>query len=268
MMRAIALALNFCVVASNARKVQTDFDRAQDQSVSNGRVRGNVEGSPVDALTSLFLALSPTSTINPAGAETHFQNQRSSVSMQQLADSAQQLRAPLNVKEMPGVSLPFDFFDPLGFCRSGTSEGKIRFYREVEIKHCRVAMLAAVGIPVGENFHPLWGGNIDVPSVQACTAPELQDFWPQFGFLIACLEILSVFTFNSPLGQTPFGSELWSIRSDYDPGNLGFDPLGLMPQGELSSKDMKTKELNNGRLAMIAVIGMVVQELLYGEKLR
>ena len=40
-----------------------------------------------------------------------------------------------------------------------------------------------------------------------------------------------------------------------------FDPLGLKP------KAMQAKEINNGRLAMIAMAGMVVQELVTGNKL-
>ena len=56
-------------------------------------------------------------------------------------------------KTLPGITGPLDFFDPVGFCSSeGVSEGKIRFYREVELKHARVAMLAAFGFPVAEQF--------------------------------------------------------------------------------------------------------------------
>jgi light-harvesting complex I chlorophyll a/b binding protein 1 len=48
---------------------------------------------------------------------------------------------------------------------------------------------------------------------------------------------------------------------------LGFDPLGLKPTDPAELKEMQTKELNNGRLAMIAAAGMIVQELATGEKL-
>ena len=53
----------------------------------------------------------------------------------------------------------------------------VRFLREVELKHCRVAMLAALGFLVGENFHPLFGGAIDVPSYIAFQETPLQTFW-------------------------------------------------------------------------------------------
>ena len=42
---------------------------------------------------------------------------------------------------MPGAG-PFGLFDPLGFTKGGT-EATVRYYREVELKHGRVAMLCA-----------------------------------------------------------------------------------------------------------------------------
>ena len=49
------------------------------------------------------------------------------------------------------------------------------------------------------------------------------------------------------------------VKEDYQPGDLGFS-LG----DDLSSdkgKELLNKELNNGRLAMIASAGMIAQEL-------
>merc|ERR1719174_2913636 len=80
-------------------------------------------------------------------------------------------------KTMPGVSGPIGFFDPVGFC-SQVSEGRLCFFREVEIKHGRVAMLATLGFLVSEAFHPLFGGNIDVPAYIAFQETPLQTFWP------------------------------------------------------------------------------------------
>jgi|ERR1712228_330550 len=159
-----------------------------------------------------------------------------------------------DVRTLPGITAPLGFFDPFGFTE-GASEGKIRFYREVELKHGRVGMLAAVGFLVGENFHPLWGGNIDVPSYLAFQETPLQTFWPAVTFVIAIAEVFSVFSFN-----TPFGGEPWSMRSDHEPGNLGFDPAGLKPAGGAQLLDMQNAELNNGRLAMLAAAGMIFQE--------
>ena len=166
-------------------------------------------------------------------------------------------------KSLAGISGPLGFFDPLGYCsEEGVTEGKIRFYREVELKHARVAMLASLGFLVGEQFHPLFGGSIDVPSYVAFQQTPLQTFWPAVILIISIMEVFSVFTFESPFGGQP-----WAIRKDHAPGDLGFDPLGLKPTSEAELKEMQTKELNNGRLAMFGIAGMVVQELVSGAKL-
>ena len=166
-----------------------------------------------------------------------------------------------DVRQLAGVSSPLGFWDPAGFSQEA-SEGKIRFYREVEIKHGRLAMLSSVGFVVAEQFHPLFGGMVDVPSYVAFQETPLQTFWPAVVLVISVLEVFSVFSFN-----TPFGGEKWSIRSDYENGDLGFDPLGLKPESPAELKEMQTKELNNGRLAMLAIAGMVAQEGVTGAKL-
>merc|ERR1711871_1013333 len=174
-------------------------------------------------------------------------------------------------KELPGVLPPLGFFDPLGFCSAeDITEGKIRFYREVELKHGRVGMLAALGFLVGENFHPLFGGDIDVPAYLAFQQTPLQTFWPAVVLAIAIPEIFSVFSFKTPALFARKGEEggmPWEIRSDFKSGDLGFDPLGLKPTDPEELKQMQTKELQNGRLGMIAAAGMIAQELASNQKL-
>ena len=196
---------------------------------------------------------------------------RAAVRMQEaVAEEAPPTPPPFNgvafAKTLPGITDPLGFFDPIGFCSPDAegkepSEGKIRFYREVELKHCRVAMLAALGFPLAEQFHPLFATD-DAPSFSAFQQTPLQTFWPAVVFAIAIPEIFSVFSFQSPLGNEP-----WTIRTDYEAGNLGFDPLGLKPTDPKEFAEMQTKELNNGRLAMIGIAGMVVQEGISGGKL-
>merc|ERR1719454_2659337 len=172
-------------------------------------------------------------------------------------------------KSLAGITEPLGFFDPLGFCsEEGISEGKIRFYREVELKHCRVAMLAALGFPVAEQFHPLFATD-DAPSYLAFQQTPLQTFWPAVVFAIAIPEIFSVFTFANPASRDPQGSpaQPWTIKEDHTPGDLGFDPLNLKPTDPAELLEMQNKELNNGRLAMIAIAGMVAQEAATGAKL-
>jgi len=162
-----------------------------------------------------------------------------------------------------GVTAPMNFFDPLGFATSApTTGGKLLFYREVELKHGRVAMLASLGFLVGEQFHPLFGGDIDVPSYFAFQQTPLETFWPAVVAAIAIPEVFSVFTF-----QDPAKGETWAMKTDHIPGDLGFDPLGLKPKDPREFTKMQTKELNNGRLAMIAAAGMIAQEYITGQKL-
>merc|ERR1719454_762690 len=157
-------------------------------------------------------------------------------------------------KSLPGVTGPLGFFDPLGFCSADDiTEGKIKFYREVELKHGRVGMLAALGFVVGENFHPLFGGDIDAPAYLAFQQTPLETFWPTVVVAIAIPEIYSVFSFEPVVRRVKSDvvGQTWAIRSDFKSGDLGFDPLGLKPTDPAELKEMQTKELNNGRLAMI-----------------
>merc|ERR1740127_340276 len=109
-----------------------------------------------------------------------------------------------DVRELAGVTEPLGFWDPLGFSE-GKPDGRLRFYCEVESKHARVAMLAALGFVVGEQYHPLFGGGIDTPAYKAFQETPLETFWPYVVFAIALPEISSVFTFVDPNDSKSIG---------------------------------------------------------------
>jgi len=81
-------------------------------------------------------------------------------------------------------------------------------------------------------------------------------------------ELLAIFigiaeTGRAQLGWTP-PSEVEGkqfLNDDYYPGDINFDPLGLKPTDAAEFAEMQTKELQNGRLAMLASMGFIAQEL-------
>jgi light-harvesting complex I chlorophyll a/b binding protein 1 len=179
----------------------------------------------------------------------------------------EQLVAELEV-DKSGVSAPFGFFDPLGFYKDATLKQKKKL-REAELKHGRIAMLATLGIVVVEklNFHPFYGyDNYDMGP--ACNhwqliGSEVPDFWLFLGFVVSSMEMKNIIKGWDPLSESVFaegGPKLAGLRTDVISGDLDFDPLGLCPEESDIFLDLRTRELNNGRLAMIAAIGMLVQE--------
>jgi hypothetical protein len=64
---------------------------------------------------------------------------------------------------LPGSTAPLGEFDPLELTADMTIE-EIKRYRESEVTHGRVAMLATLGYLVGESFHPFFGGVVSGPA--------------------------------------------------------------------------------------------------------
>merc|ERR1712070_1332853 len=157
---------------------------------------------------------------------------------------------------MGGVWDPFNI-------RLGLSPEQAKYFQEAELKHGRVAMLAAAGFFVAEKFHPLFGGAINEPSIVAFQATPLQTFWPVVVAVIGAIEVTSgaIGSFKPP------EDGMWELKDEHRTGDLGFDPLGLMPSSADGLKSMQTKEINNGRLAMLAIAGMVAQEAATGSYL-
>lgn len=125
-----------------------------------------------------------------------------------------------DIKASSGVSAPTGYFDPAGLMENDAQLKAFAYYKEAEIKHGRVAMLAAAGYLVAEKFHPLFGGNIDTPSLIAFQQTPLQTFWPLVVLSIAYVE----FTTSVPTFKDP-EIALWEIKDDHAPGDFGCGSL-------------------------------------------
>jgi len=148
---------------------------------------------------------------------------------------------PFDPAKQPGVTLPLLFWDPLGFCKKGDKES-FRKYRTAEIKHGRVAMLAALGA-VAQHWLRFPGFD-QVPS--GVTAITTVPGAAGFAALV--------------LGSGAVETQLWVDNPNKEPGDFG-DPAGL---GQ-NYKEWRDRELNNGRFAMIAIMGIIVAELVSGK---
>jgi len=149
--------------------------------------------------------------------------------------------------------------------------------REAEVTHGRVSMLAFVGFLVQESgFHPLFnlGGEDIGPAILHLTEVRTQApaFFELLTLLIGAAEIKRALTgwvapkdtWRALDGSLPEDSPWAALEDSYYPGDIGFDPAGLKPASGAEFAEMATKELQHGRLAMIAVAGFVAQELVNG----
>jgi Chlorophyll A-B binding protein len=160
---------------------------------------------------------------------------------------------------LPGAISPLGYFDPLGFCDGRELTGVKRF-REAEVMHGRVAMMAVVGYLIGENT-PTIAYGFDTPTIANNQIPEVPGV-VLFPFFLA-INIAEAFRANKGWVEPGVGP-LFTLREKYYPGDLGFDPLGLKPTNAKDFAEMQSKELSNGRLAMLAVAGMCAQEQING----
>merc|ERR1712019_314753 len=176
--------------------------------------------------------------------------------MKVIVNAKKKAAAAASVDDLPGVVPPWGFFDPVGFA-TDASEGKLLFYREAELKHGRVCMLATVGFAVGERFHPLWGGDKDMPTLFQVQGASILAFWPLAFLVFGGIEKLA--------GDRDTGDG--ELPDGLYPGDLGWDPLDITPKDPEEFRLMQNREILNGRLAMISILGQVSEEFVTGEKL-
>ncbi len=151
----------------------------------------------------------------------------------------------MNGIKIRGSTKPLENFDPLDLSLSNTDE-RILFFREAELKHGRIAMVSSLLIPFLDKMDPnvlgIHGFNHLPDKVQLLIVGHM---------FIA--EFASMFK-----GWEKPWKKLFTLKSDYQPGDLGFK---LSSKSDEEMNILMDKELNNGRLAMIGAFGMIAQQL-------
>jgi light-harvesting complex I chlorophyll a/b binding protein 4 len=145
-------------------------------------------------------------------------------------------------------------FDPLGF----SDWFDIKWLRESELKHGRAAMLATVGFVV-QQF-------VTIPGY---THVDDSNLGPSVVGTSAMLQIvlgMGFLEFWSNKGNVTM--ETMFSDPNRVPGDLGFDPMGMSKNKSPEEKEkLQLQELKNGRLAMLAIGGMIHHNWVTGDPL-
>merc|ERR1711998_440975 len=172
--------------------------------------------------------------------------------------------------------LPGDVgFDPLGLANFDLNLGSaldkkrsaafvLRDYRDAELKHGRLAMLAAVAWPLQEKLNPILAAKFHLPNLVAETgglSPSVlnggleQSTIP--GTVIAFAALISLIEAQGLRLKEQQGG-------DWVPGDLGWRAINNVPKGSEQFFSLQSGEIWNGRIAMLAVLAYVTQEAVTG----
>merc|ERR1719320_1962799 len=152
-----------------------------------------------------------------------------------------------------GVQEPVGFWDPAGFTTDGDAEVFAR-RRQVELKHGRICMLATMGYITPEItgkfpgfLSPSAGLQFEeIPNGLAAISKVPGAGWVQIAAYCAFCELSADQSAGTPGASGDFG---WKLLTSDDPEVL---------------KQKLSAEIANGRLAMVAIIGMFFQDGLTG----
>lgn len=161
-------------------------------------------------------------------------------------------------------SLAGDFgFDPLGL---GEDPKSLKWYVQAELVHSRFAMAGVAGILVTDLLRV--SGMMNLPVWYEAGATKFQFASTRTLFIVQLLlmgfvETKRYMDFVSPGSQAKDGS-FFGIEASFQglepgyPGGPVLNPLGLAKDIK-SAHEWKLKEIKNGRLAMVAMLGIFVQ---------
>jgi light-harvesting complex I chlorophyll a/b binding protein 1 len=149
-------------------------------------------------------------------------------------------------------SIPGDAgFDPLGLSEISAVGIDLYWLREAELKHCRLAMMAVTGFVFVEIFGPAPGCEVATAKNQIDAFWQLWDAHPQY--IAFSLIMIGIVEMISGIATTS-GRE----SGQREPGDFGLDPYKAKLNPE-NFKKLQLNEIKNGRLAMWAAAGEILQ---------
>lgn len=152
------------------------------------------------------------------------------------------------MEELYGASTEFGLggqvWDPLNLA---SDESKLVKYREAELKHGRVAMLATAGM-LWQELAGGWTNGVGLfqnsgPYTALATTPRLG----LLQIIIGCWIV----------------ENATSKTEGRVPGDIGFDPLGLSDEG--IDPKLALAEVKHGRLCMLTSIAFILQSWISGK---
>lgn len=155
-------------------------------------------------------------------------------------------------------------FDPLWVSSALPDAGWIKYLREAELKHGRVAMLAAAGA-IAQDIGQFQGTDKLVGSAKMTGAHDaLLKLEYTKGSNVATMHQMLLWIGVLELASAVAVAQMWKGETAREPGDFGFDPLGFS-KDPAAKATYQLKEIKNGRLAMIGVGGMVHHYILTGK---
>jgi len=164
-------------------------------------------------------------------------------------------------------------FDPLGLASFDLNLGSatdkerskarvLRDYREAELKHGRLAMLAAVAFPLQEKINPVLSAKLHMPMLLAETggrSPSILNGGLEQGIIPS-----AVITFALLVALVEAqGIRVRKAQGDnWLPGDFG--TLRFAERGSEQFFSLQEGEIWNSRIAMLAILTYVVQEFASG----
>merc|ERR1719246_234229 len=158
-----------------------------------------------------------------------------------------------------GAQMPLGMWDPLGLV-AGAEQDEFDRLRWVELKHGRISMLATVGYLVtyaGVRFP----GAEDIPGGFAALDNMPGMVWAQFLATFATMEAANQDQYAAPWGmnQNSLEESPAEFKGDFRNGFLDFGWDRLSDDTKMKKRAI---ELNNGRAAMMGILGLMVHEKL------